>query len=116
MGDAPPLVYKVFTNAQWSAFETDGVFAGSADDIRDGFIHLSYQEQVSVTLSRHFSGQHGLVVASMSVRALGGALRPEASSNGKVYPHLYGPLSKTQVVTSCSSADWLSTDWLSAAP
>ena len=56
------FVFKVMTRAAWKDACRNGTFAGSADDMRDGFIHLSTQEQLAGTLAKHFRGQDGLVL------------------------------------------------------
>jgi uncharacterized protein (DUF952 family) len=74
-----------------------GLFAGSADDLRDGFIHLSTAAQAADTAARHFNGQEGLVVLSVDAAELGAALVWEPSRGGALFPHLYGPLDPAKV-------------------
>jgi uncharacterized protein (DUF952 family) len=85
-------VYKICSATEWTDACRRGEFAGSADDRRDGFIHLSTAEQVPGTLERHFAGAVDLILATFEPRALGPGLRCEASTRGTLYPHLYGPL------------------------
>ena len=40
-------VYKVLTESEWKVLQDTGKFGGSADDLRDGFIHLSTKEQLA---------------------------------------------------------------------
>lgn len=47
-------VYKISTESDWTSFQESGQFKGSADDLRDGFIHLSKKEQVSKVIERFF--------------------------------------------------------------
>jgi uncharacterized protein (DUF952 family) len=82
---------KIFRAGEWEAFQASGRFAGSADDLRDGFIHLSTEAQLSGTLERHFAGQSGLVIAEAAV-AGDPALRMEPSRGGALFPHLYRAL------------------------
>jgi uncharacterized protein (DUF952 family) len=84
-------IFKVFRAAEWAAFEAGGAFSGSADDLKDGFIHLSSEGQLEGTLAKHFAGEAGLVVAEVAVEA-DPALRWEASRGGAEFPHLYRPL------------------------
>ena len=42
-------IYKICPDSAWRQAERDGVFRGSADDIRDGFIHISTATQVEGT-------------------------------------------------------------------
>ena len=68
------------------------MFRGSADDLRDGFIHFSTASQVAETAKRHFAGQIGLFLIAVDAAALGDRLRWEASRNDEMFPHLYGEL------------------------
>jgi uncharacterized protein (DUF952 family) len=68
------------------------VFAGSSDDVRDGFIHLSAPRQLAGTLAKHFRGQSDLVLITFEEEALGEALKWEPSRDGALFPHLYDPL------------------------
>jgi uncharacterized protein (DUF952 family) len=85
-------LFKVFRLGEWLDFEQSGRFDGSPDDLRDGFIHLSYAGQVTGTLDRHFAGENSLVLAAFDRATLGAALREEVSRGGALFPHLYGAL------------------------
>ena len=91
-------VYKILTADQWAAMQAAGRFEGSADDLRDGFIHLSAKEQVAGTLARHFAGQEGLMLLEIDPSLLGDALKWEPSRGGALFPHLYAPLGIGAVV------------------
>lgn len=86
------IIYKIFRAGEWRQAQASGVFSGSADDLRDGFIHFSTKEQLEGTAARHFAGEGDLVLAAVDANALGEALRWEPSRNGQLFPHLYGPL------------------------
>lgn len=92
VGRMDSLIYKILDRAEWIAARDAGSYAGSADDLRDGFIHFSTAAQVPGTLARHFAGRGNLVIAAFSPASLGPALRMEASRKGELFPHLYGPL------------------------
>lgn len=85
------LVFKICPAGAWAAAQAAGHYAGSPDDARDGFIHLSAADQVEATLARHFAGQDGLLLVAFNAADLGG-LRWEASRGGALFPHLYGVL------------------------
>lgn len=82
---------KIFRAGEWAAFRASGRFEGSADDVRDGFIHLSWPAQVAGTLARHFAGEAGLVLARLGVGD-DPALRLEVSRGEATFPHLYRAL------------------------
>ena len=53
-------VYKICDRGAWAAAVAGGSYAGSADDLRDGFIHLSAADQLAGTAAKHFRGQTDL--------------------------------------------------------
>ncbi|CAN5262373.1 DUF952 domain-containing protein [soil metagenome] len=87
-----PIVYKICSAEEWRGAEQAGVFAGSAADRRDGFIHLSAPHQVRETARRHFGDLDGLVLVALDAARLGPSLRWEASRGGDRFPHLYTSL------------------------
>ena len=91
------IIYKVARTAEWDAARETRVFKGSADDERDGFIHLSRAAQLRTTLDKHFAGESGLLLVSLHVDGLGRELKWEPSRGGENFPHLYGPLKLTLV-------------------
>ncbi len=96
---ANPLVaWKVLTAPQMAALEEEGVFGGAPVDLSDGYIHLSTEEQLPETLTKHFGGQDDLHLAAIDLAALGDAVRWEPSRGGQLFPHLYGKLPLTVVI------------------
>lgn len=79
--------------------EQAGVYRGSADDSRDGFIHFSTAEQLSGTLAKHYAGQTDLKLVAVDADTLGPSLRWEPSRGGALFPHLYGELALGAVVS-----------------
>jgi uncharacterized protein (DUF952 family) len=92
-----PIV-KLLRAAEWAAFEASGVFAGSPDDLRDGYIHISTPDQVAGTAAKWFAGEIGLVALTLNAEALGDALRWEPARGGVLFPHLYRPLRRDEVI------------------
>src|SRR5713226_2782974 len=85
-------IYKICPASAWREAERQGTYRGSADDIRDGFIHFSTASQVAETARKHFFGQTGLFLIEVDADGLGDALRLEPSRNDELFPHLYGEL------------------------
>jgi uncharacterized protein (DUF952 family) len=90
--DQVRTIYKICPASAWREAERQGVYRGSADDVRDGFIHFSTASQVAETARKHFFGQTGLFLVMVDADALGDALRWEISRNDELFPHLYGEL------------------------
>jgi uncharacterized protein (DUF952 family) len=93
-------VYKVLSETAFEEAWVAGRLDGSADDARDGFIHLSAGHQLAGTLAAHFAGQEGLVVVALDAGRLGPSLKWEASRGGALFPHLYAPLDLAAVLWS----------------
>lgn len=85
-------IYKISAASAWREAERAGVYRGSADDARDGFIHFSTASQLTETVRKHYFGQTGLFLIAVDADALGEALRWEPSRNDELFPHLYGEL------------------------
>lgn len=85
-------MYKICTRAAWEEACRNGAFTGSADDRRDGFIHLSAPHQLAGTAARHFRGQADLVLVAFEAARLGPTLAWEPSRGGDLFPHLYADL------------------------
>jgi len=88
----PSFLFKICVLADWSAAVAKGTYQGSADDQRDGFIHLSAAHQLPRTLETHFAHETGLVLVALEAKALGSGLKWEPSRSGELFPHLFGPL------------------------
>ncbi len=91
------IIYKICPAARWREAERQGVFRGSAVDLRDGFIHFSTAAQVIETAARHFAGQDDLLLIRVDAGRLGGAVKWEPSRGGALFPHLYGELALAAV-------------------
>src|SRR5690349_7014225 len=89
-----PTLYRIVSASDWESIQKHKTFYGSADDRRDGFIHLSSADQVRETAARHYAGQTGLMLLYLRSEALAepGALRWEASRGGALFPHWYASL------------------------
>lgn len=86
------MIYKICPASAWREAERQGVYRGSADDHRDGYIHFSTAAQLPKTARKHYFGQTGLFLIAVDADALGEELRWEPSRNDELFPHLYGEL------------------------
>ena len=94
-------LYKVLRASEWQEAQKQGAVAGSPDDLRDGFIHLSTRSQLAGTLNRHFAGETGLVILELAADCLDD-VKWEPSRDGALFPHLYGVLPLDIVVRTLS--------------
>ena len=87
-------IFRLFRSAEWRAFIQSGAFDGSADDRRDGFIHMSTAEQAEGTRAKHYADIPDLVVAAFDASVLSPLIRWEPSRGGALFPHVYGKLTQ----------------------
>lgn len=86
------IITKLLRAEEWAAFQAAGAFAGSADDLRDGYIHMSPPDQLAATAAKWFAGEVGVMAVTFDTDALGEALRWEPARGGVLFPHLYRAL------------------------
>ena len=91
-------IYHMAHAADWERAQSGETYRGSADDLRDGFIHFSTAIQVAESATKHRAGQTGLVLVAVDPAALGEALKWEPGRRDETFPHLYGPLTAEAVV------------------
>lgn len=59
----------------------------------EGFVHLSYADQVAGVANARYADVPNLAVVELEGDALGAEIRVEDSyGSGTAYPHLYGPV------------------------
>ena len=90
-------IYKIVSPEEWDVLRDAESWNGSRDDLRDGYIHFSTAQQLSVTLSKHFANEDGLILLSCDPDALAPDLRWEPSRGGALFPHLYRALTLADV-------------------
>ena len=90
--NADRLVYKICTEADWAEAQRTGALPPSADDRRDGFIHLSSGAQVASTAARHFADAENLTLLAIERERILSDLEWERSRGGDLFPHLYSTL------------------------
>lgn len=93
------LVYKVLRAGEWAELDAKGETRGAPVDLADGFVHFSTAAQLPGTLAKHFAGETGLVLLAVdpAVDADPG-FTWEASRGGALFPHLYRPLRRADVL------------------
>ena len=96
------LIYKIIDQALWDVLENTAQSLGSADDLRDGYIHFSTAEQLLSTFEKYFAarlaaGEALYLLSSDTQQWDSTLLRFEASRGGALFPHWYAPLTRAMV-------------------
>ena len=92
------LIYKIFRRPEWDALVAAGETLGAPVDLSDGYIHFSAAPQLAETAAKYFSGISDLVLVACDADALEPQIKWEASRGGALFPHLYRPLRRADVV------------------
>jgi len=87
------VIYRLMDQQSWLEAKRAGVFLGSADDKRDGFIHFSTAVTVRETARRYYADIPDLMLISVAAKDIEADLKWEPSRGGLLFPHLYAPLS-----------------------
>jgi uncharacterized protein (DUF952 family) len=91
-------VYHIATEDDWRAAEAAGSYRGGAAARSDGFLHFSTAEQIVESAAKHWAGRAGVLLAVEAAK-LGASLTWEPSRGGKLFPHVYGDVSLTAVLS-----------------
>lgn len=91
------LIYKIFRASEWTELEIRGETPGAPIDVADGYIHFSTAEQVTETAAKHFAGEDGLVLCAVRAEGLRDLIW-EPARGGALFPHLYRPLRREDVI------------------
>ncbi len=91
-------IYKIFLKSQWAEFDTKGQTDGAPVDLADGFIHFSTAAQAGETAAKYFADIDGLMLIAFEAEQMGDALKWEPSRGGDLFPHLYRPLQRDEVL------------------
>lgn len=92
------MIYHVITEEAWTSQQhADVIEAPSLQT--EGFIHCCTDEQLAGVLFRYFKDQTGLLILEIDERELTSELKYEKSTNDEFFPHVYGPINKSAIVS-----------------
>ncbi len=66
----------------------------------EGFIHLCTREQLPGVVERYYQGRSDLILVTVSVDRLDDLVWEDSTGTGERFPHLYGRLNLSAVVSS----------------
>lgn len=95
-----PLIYKLSPRDEWQAAEATGIFTGAPIDVADGFIHFSTADTVEETANKWFVDVEDVLLVVVDADQLDeDQLKYEPSRGGALFPHLYGPMPMSAVIS-----------------
>ena len=91
-------IYHIVLPETWERFENEEFY--EAESLTsEGFIHCSFQEQLDAVLERYYAGTERVNILTIDTEKLNSELVEEPSTNGEVYPHIYGPINRPAIVS-----------------
>jgi uncharacterized protein (DUF952 family) len=93
----PKTIYHIVLPDHWQSFAEQAFYTPPTFE-QEGFIHLSKKHQIEGVLSRYYVGVERVILLHLDEEKLGESLVYEPSTNGEMYPHLYGLLPKSAIL------------------
>jgi uncharacterized protein (DUF952 family) len=90
------MIYHIVSRADWA--EAAGDLYRGDTLASEGFIHCSTAGQVADVANFRFAGREDLLLLHIDPDRLSAEVRYEDGGDGRLFPHIYGPLEKTAVV------------------
>ncbi len=91
------FIYHVVLPDVWEHFRTRPSYQSESLQT-EGFIHCSYETQLEDVLKRYYSNENKVLILKIETAKLLSKLVEEPSTNGEIYPHIYGRLNHNSVV------------------
>lgn len=91
------MIYHIISKSDWEAADGGEFYRGDTLDT-EGFIHCSTAGQVVDTANFLFRGREDLLLLEIDEARLSAEVRYEDAGDGRLFPHIYGPLEVAAVV------------------
>lgn len=92
------MIYHIIPETAWNEQQaTESIYGPSLE--AEGFIHCCTKLQVEGVLHRYFQGQTGLLILEIDEQKLEAELRFEKSTNDELFPHVYGTINKSAILS-----------------
>ncbi len=90
------IIYHIVTPEVWEKYKDENEY--EAETLKtENFIHCSYRHQLEDVLNRYYRNQEKVLILHINAHLLTAKLVAEPSTNGEVYPHIYGRINKTAI-------------------
>ena len=92
------IFYHIATPEKFAQF-ADKDFYQAESLTTEGFIHASFAVQVEETLKVHYKNVRQVLILTIDSDLLTSKLVVEKSRNGEDFPHVYGAINKSAIVS-----------------
>lgn len=91
------MILHITTKKDWEKAKEKNEYRGDTLD-SEGFIHCSTPEQIDEVAQCLFKGKKDLMLLEIDETKVKSEIKYEDAENGKLYPHIYGPLNIDAVI------------------
>lgn len=92
------MILHVAEQSEWNKQETEA-FYQPAGFAAEGFIHCCSKAQLAGVLQRYYANRKDLILLTLDEGRLNARLQYDQASNGELFPHVYGPINKSAIVS-----------------
>ena len=92
------FIYHIASPSVWERFKDRPSYQPESLTT-EGFIHCSYSSQLEAVLKRYYSNAEKVLILKIDTDKLLSKLVEEPSTNNEIYPHIYGRLNHSSVVS-----------------
>jgi uncharacterized protein (DUF952 family) len=90
------IIYHIVTPEVWDKFKEEDFYEAESLST-EGFIHCSYAEQLNAVLNRYYKDAETVLLLEIETEKLTSELINEPSTDGEIYPHIYGKINKEAI-------------------
>lgn len=89
-------IYHIVAPEVWEKFKDKDFYA--AESLQsENFIHCSFAEQIEQVLQRYYKDAETVLILEIEPEKLSSKLVEEPSTNGEIYPHIYGEINRSAI-------------------
>lgn len=90
-------IYHIVLPDVWEKFKDEDFYA--AESLKtENFIHCSFENQLETVLQRYYKDVGKVLILEIEPEKLVSELINEPSTNGEIYPHIYGKINRDAIV------------------
>ncbi|MCB2178615.1 DUF952 domain-containing protein [bacterium] len=92
------MIYHIVSKSDWEKAADTDTYRGDTL-ATEGFIHCSDIDQVIDVANFRFRGRTDLLILTVDPDKLSAPLKYEDGGDGRLFPHIYGPMDKSAVMS-----------------
>jgi uncharacterized protein (DUF952 family) len=90
-------IYHIVLPEVWEDFKNREFYRAESLET-EGFIHCSFADQLDAVLERYYAGAEKVLILTVDAEKLKSKLVAEPSTDGEIYPHIYGEINREAIV------------------